>query len=291
MIGTPGYAASRTDENHNEHAGAALLMLRWWLLKREACCHVRYADGEFYSILGRIGPNADGQEHLPQTLGKDLAASLERISRERKSNVLVGGYWHVPPNAWTWLVGQGYDKTIPWCPVQIFVDGIVSMETMRFLETVKAARGAKFLIANQFVCDAVADALDATPVPVPLPAKKVEEHFGRAAPGNNAPGYYGGDSAYAAMPEVEATLRAAMKPGDIAIWCAGLGCKPSLYKMFSDIAGTSHFDMGCFFDGAAGLISRTWLTDGRPDHRLIAYREKYLPWLLGKHNESLPGGA
>src|SRR5262245_5933481 len=79
-----------TKEETNEGAFAALSQLTEWVLTEAPCCHIRFADGEFSSMLGRRGPNADGQEYLPDTLGRDLRETIMRIGFEQPDRCLVG---------------------------------------------------------------------------------------------------------------------------------------------------------------------------------------------------------
>ncbi len=296
----PDYARTRdydpTTNSHNWNEGSqdALNLMTGWLTKAEPFCHVRYADGEFWSILGRVGPNADGQEHLPGTLGKDLQLTLRQIADyyvnwQRASgpefNVLVGGCWGWPTGAKQWLIDNHLLESIPWCPIQCFVDGILGGHTMRFLQelrnmTIRNVRQL-YLVANDDV-GRLAPSMGAKHVSIHLPRRKREECVSPVEIKTpNTPGWYGMESAYADMPRVHAYLRQTLDPGDVVIWCAGLGCKPTLWCLFRECEGTTHIDCGCLFDGAAGLTSRTWLTNP-PDERLTEYREKYIPWLRGE---------
>lgn len=236
-------------------------------------CHVRYADGEFQSILGRTGPNADGQEHLPHTLGRELKDALLLCASNPR--FIVGGNWIKPPNAWDWMCRLGLDKSIRWCHPQVFVGCVKSGETMELLKVIRNAPGNKYLVANSDVQN-VRASLNAHPITVTLPKEKREEilhnlpHRKQYSPG-----------AYDDMPIVRETLDNLLKPGDIVIWCAGLGCKPSLINTFLKHPLTTHIDMGCFFDPAVGLNSRSWTTMPQ-DVRWDNYMDDYTPRLLGK---------
>lgn len=277
----PGYARTRTDANQGGLEALRLMTHRLEL--RGAQCYIRYGDGEFSSILGREGPNADGQEHLPSSLGFALHSTLTEIADNPNPMVFVGADWQRPQETWGYLVRNSFEDRIPWAAIQPFVLGIESMDTMNFLEKLVNSPGRNFLVANMYV-GTLAERLRAIHINVALPKKKVEELMlgPEALPSPNTPGYYGHDSAYYDMPKIRNRLLGELRPGDKVIWCAGLGSKPSLYKTFRRRAGTSHFDMGCFFDGAVGLVSRSWLDGRPPDSRLTCYHEKYVPWLLGK---------
>ncbi len=272
-FGTPGYAASRADPN--EGWGDALHEIVGKVRSGTPQCHVRYADGEFYSITGRVGLNADGQGFMPDTLGAELHDTLKRIADEKRPNVLVGGDWRRPLQTWDYLVNNGFHCSVPWCPVQLFVMGIESGLTMDLLVAVRDSPGKKYLVANDIVGQ-VAPALGATLVRVNLPAVKIRQLCDTNVVD---PSGYGPNGAYADMPEVEKFFRTTLADGDIVIWCAGLGCKPSLYRMFAERPLTTHIDMGCFFDLAVGMVSRTWMTSP-PDARQKCYLDKYVPWFI-----------
>jgi hypothetical protein len=277
------WALTRDWTNWNDNSAEALSLMTSWLKAGEPFCHVRFGDGEFWSILGREGPNADGQEHLGATLGKELAATLFLIESmhtlKQNGHTLVGGYWDWPVKAKDWLVKTGLLDKLPWVPIQCFVCGVEDGGTLAFLEALRARPGKKYLVANGSV-GKVAPALGAIHVPITLPRNKEREIRGEIGVVKQVPGAYG-PGAYEDMPHVERFLRSQLKPGDAVIWCGGLGCKPTLYRLFVDCPGTTHIDMGCIFDLAVGLPSRTWMTEP-PDARGKVYREKYIPWLLGK---------
>lgn len=238
----------------------ALRMLTDWLKARRPFCHVRYADGEFMSILGAKGANCDGQDHRADTLGVELAGVLAEIAAldsEGSRTVLVGGDWRRPIEAWGWLKSRGYHMRIPWCPSQVFVNGILSGDSLAFLQAVKDAPGRKFMVANGSVLAAAAEGVAATAVEVP------------------------GRNAYDAMPSIEAWLHAELNAGDVVLYAAGLGCKPTIWRLFKNLPEITHVDVGCFFDAAAGLRSRSWLENDE-DERLVEFRRTILPWMQGE---------
>ena len=246
-----------TKEEEVAIGAAALDQLLDWVRGGLPCCHVRFNDGEFWSIMGRSGPNADRQEHLPLTLGRDLATTLHRIATEQPDRCQCAGYWDVPTNTEEWLRGQRLAETIPWVRNgQAFVDGIESGQTLALLKAIVAAPGRRFLVANNRVCQCAA-ALRAEPMII----------------------RYGG--AYEDMPSVEGLLLRQLQPGDFVLWAAGLGCKPTLYRLWRDSPGTSAIDIGCLFDLAVGMITRTWMTPP-PDKRQQIYLDTIKPWLLGE---------
>lgn len=280
-IGTEQWALTRDWTNWSEGSAEALRLMTLKLKAGIPQCHVRFADGEFWSIMGRVGPNADGQEHLPHTLGIELRKTLFAIGCLKDPNVLVGGYWDIPVSARQWLVKTGCLEHIQWCPVQVFVTGIDDDTTMDFLNTIRQTAGRTYLVANSKVAQ-LAESFGARPLIVTLPEKKLQEiTHNNTIYTPNTPGWYGEKNAYTDMPEVVGWLKMVLSPGDKVIWCGGLGCKPALYRMYREYPGTSHFDMGCFFDLAAGLVSRTWMTSP-PDARQQKYLDEYAPRLRGE---------
>lgn len=276
-ICTPEWAVSREEGNRNEGGDEVLRRLIANIRDGVSQCHVRYGDGEFWSILGRVGPNADGQEHLPNTLGMELAVALKDVGR-RPEHVMVGGYWFWPDGARQWLVENDLLCTLPWCPVSAMLTEIATGASVALLEALLASSGKRYLVANEQVCR-LSPALKAIPVPVILPRRKLlEVTSAKEIATPNTEGWYGFQNAYTSMPTVERLLRNALNPGDAVIWCAGLGCKPSLWRLFREIPGTIHLDLGCFFDLAAGLKSRSWMTQPN-DETFITYTREVEPWL------------
>lgn len=253
-IATPSYSSLRRHVDAGDLD--ALKLVTRWLLNGEPQCHLRYSDGEFMSMLGTDEPvNSDGQPHLTETLGRELFHVLLDIALGGgASHVLVGGDWRRPKDTFDWLQHHGFLSSIPWCPSQVFVNGILSGDLMDFLSAVRLAE-QKFLVCNEKVA-VVAPGLGAYPLIVP------------------------DKGAYDAMGWVGDELRMKARPGAVVLYAAGLGCKPTAWKLFREIEGTSHIDVGCVFDGAAGLQSRSWLS-GEPDAQLLRYREEVVPWLLG----------
>jgi len=253
-VGSTHYAAARRHVDAGDLD--ALRRMTAWLAAGEPFCHVRYADGEFASILGAAGANCDGQPYLPDTLGVELAVTLARIAvRERGTRVLVGGDWRRPVEAWDWLTVRHLHRSVPWCPSQVFVNGIMSGDSRAFLRALHALPGRRYLVANGATGPAVASGLDATVVEVP------------------ARGAYPAGTAHAG-----AFLGRVLAPGDVVLYAAGLGCKPTAWRLFVACPGTSHVDVGCFLDAAAGLRSRSWLQDDE-DERVVEYRRSILPLL------------
>lgn len=216
-------------------------------------CLVRYGDGEYYSIFGRKGPNADGQE-MGGNLGCELTDTLMSIAVTEDPNVLVGSDWRTPKGAEQFLLTSTWAQRVNWCPVQPFVMGIEGCKTLEFLKVLEWRR--LYMVCNGEL-EPVARGLNADSV------------------------YVSSSRAYQDMPRVLELLTLALEAGDVVLWCAGLGSKPSIYTAYRENSGTTHIDMGCFFDLAVGKQSRTWMTEP-PDKRGQLYREIYVPYLLGE---------
>jgi hypothetical protein len=252
-IGDPKYAAKRRHVDAGDLD--ALRQLTAWLQAGERHCHIRYADGEFLSILGRDGVNTDGQPHQVAGLPLKLASTLNDIAESDEPNLLIGGDWRRPAEAWPWLVDRGLEQRLPWCPSQVFVNGILSGDLVAWLDAVWEHPDRTFLVANQAVCDAVAPGLRAIPVPI-VARGAYPESISQAC------GY----------------LKGEMRDHDLAIYACGLGGKPMIWDLFESRPETSHIDVGCVFDLATGHRSRSWCLDDT-DERVIEYRKSIMPWL------------
>ncbi len=272
-IATPGYARNRTcaTDGNEETMGRII----GWLRAGIPQCHVRFCDGEFFSILGRTGPNADGQEHLPLTLGKELKDTLKSIAALQMPNVLVGGHWGRPWEAWPWIIEEGLEDTVPWCTPQVWTDAVADGSLMTCLTAIRNHPGRRWLVANKVVAK-VAPQLRAEHVLVQCPETKLRENLTGAKPCYRYEKTY----AYDDMLRVKSFLQERVRNGDIVIWCAGLGCKPTLWDLWVDNPLVTHLDMGCTFDGAAGLKSRSWFESDLSDH--VVYKDYYAPRLKGE---------
>lgn len=264
-IGSPYYARGRGHPDAGDLD--ALRRLTYWLTSGEPFCHVRYADGELKSILGTEGKNTDGQPYLSATVGQELHRSLLALEEVGdKSHLLVGGDWSGDPARRQYLE-RFFD--LPWCPSQIFVNGIVGLHTLRFLEAVRAFKGYKLLISNRLVSQ-VAPALGAQCLSVAMAEASndlpwIERQLYRLMAGDESPS--------------DKSPSDKSNSGTLVLYCAGLAYKPLLVQMWRSFPSSTQIDIGCLFDGAVGINNRSWL-EGKEDLRLTTYRKIYVPWLL-----------
>jgi len=166
---------------------------------------------------------------------------------------LFGGDWHRPE--WhRYLIDNDLLTTIPWAPSQVFVNGYSTDDTMDFLEAVRANEGRTVIVCNGRVAIVSISAM-ATPI---------------IAPAANA---------WSAVHSLYMTLRDTLKSGDLVLYAAGMTSNVLAHRLHGAVPGSMHIDVGCAFDGAAGIISRGW--QRYPDEiRCRRFNEIYKPWLL-----------
>ncbi len=254
-VGTPLYAEKRTHPDAGDLE--ALRVVTGWIKGGEPCMHLRYADGEFYSIRGQQGVNSDGLAFQPETLGVELHKILIQISNGAARNLplLVGGDWTIPDHA-AYVWEFGLERTVPWCPSGIWVNGIVSGALAEFFVALLRDPRPKILVGNDSIKGA-AGFLGANFISVPASA------------------------AWAARGDVGYALRQAPKHA-IVMYCAGMASEVFAWTAWNHRPDLTHLDMGHVFDGAFGVRSRSWLsTDGQCKRR-DTYFEKYAPVMRGE---------
>lgn len=253
-LGTPEYILQRAHDDAGD-LDALRLMCRW-LSAETAFCHLRFADGEFNAILGHRGLNGDGAEVSAPGLGQALESVLLDAMRQ-SDPLLIGVDWTGDPARRKYLERHGMLRDIQWwCPSQVFVNGIMSGDSLNLLELIREARGQVHLVANGRVCDAVAPGLNARPY--------------RMSSTNAWGGYK----------DALIHLRKIVARGDIVLYAVGMTSEPLAYRMWKDCLGSTHIDVGCFFDAAIQARSRSWLHPD--DERYQRFQEVYVPWLKGK---------
>lgn len=254
QLGTADYARER------EHADAGDLtlieVLTHWVGGGVPYFLGRYADGEFDAMAGRVGTQGDGSLRT-----REIGAELSRVLREvgaflvcnPTAPILVGGDWGGCDRRRN-LAAVHFGR-VPWVPNQPLVNGIVSGEVLGFFRAMVSRRERIFLIGNTTL----------RPVAAPLSATLVE------IPARDS---------FSARQAVYSRLRDQMQSGDIALYCAGMPSAVFAWDMWREIPGTTHMDVGHFFDGAVGVTSRIWLAD-EGNERLTAYRRDVVPRILG----------
>lgn len=218
--------------------------------------HLRYADGEFYSIRGQHGVNADGLAFQSETLGVELHKILVQISNGiAPHRLLVGGDWTNPDHA-AYIREFGFERTVPWCPSSIWVNGIVSGELAKFFEALLRNPSPKILVGSEEIRGA-ARFLKASFVQVP------------------------GSASWSARGDVAYDLRQAPKNA-IVMYCAGMASEVFAWTSWKHRTDLTHLDMGHIFDGAFGVRRRAWLSLDGACKRRDTYFEKYAPVFRGE---------
>ncbi len=254
-VGTPLYAEKRTHPDAGDLE--ALRIVTGWIKDGGPCMHLRYADGEFYSIRGHNGTNADGLAFDSSTLGVELHRILVQISNgiARDTRLLVGGDWTNPDHA-AYVWEYGLERTVPWCPSSIWVNGIVSGELAQFFYALLRDPRPKILVGNEKIRGA-AGFLGASFIEVPASAS------------------------WAARGDVGYELRQAHKH-TIVMYCAGMASEVFAWTAWKHRTDLTHLDMGHIFDGAFGVKHRAWLQADGNCLRRDTYYSKYAPVMRGE---------
>ena len=123
-VGTPEYGLHRTHPDADDLE--ALRLVTSWLSDGAPLAHLRYSDGEFWTILGRQGVNTDGLRMNAGPFGQELAHILRSVSTGGwGSRVLVGSDWTIPEHE-AYVRSAGLLESVPWCPSSIWVNGVLS---------------------------------------------------------------------------------------------------------------------------------------------------------------------
>lgn len=256
-IASLGYFARRRHDNAGDLEAVARVL--GWLREGKYVCHLRFGDGEFNGILGR--EERYGNHPRVPALGTETRGTLLNIAERAgqinagsTGRVLIGGEWEYDrARVWPLIRSLRVEDTVPWCPSQIFVQGIYNGATLEILKLLRAGKGNRYLVGNRLVCEAICGPLRAEPIHVRY------------------------DGSYFDMPQVLSALDGKLSKGDTVLWCAGVGGKPALWQTYLRHHETNQLDFGHFFDGAVGDSSRTWLTVNNPRRQL--YFDTVVPWL------------
>lgn len=240
---------------------ATIGQMEKWLDACSPFCHLRFADGEFNSILGTASPNfgsgsnCDGHEYMTDTLGVALAGVLGEIAAKHPNhgNLLVGGGCWRPSAYVDYLREQGCLERIPWVGGQVFGAGIESLATKRFLVKLHDYAGRKILVGNAGI-EGAKHFLGADFIEIPARNCWLKEA------------------------ETTAELRKRVAPGSVVIYCAGMPAAVYQWRMWKAVPDSTHIDMGHIFDGIFGRESRKWLRWNNGRRR--TYLAKYGPMIL-----------
>lgn len=255
-VGTPLYAERRAHPDAGDLE--ALEIVTNWVKDGGPFLHLRYADGEFYSILGAKGVNSDGLAFDSGTLGVELHQVLDDISSGALSGTraLIGGDWTRPEAAVDYLHENGFLRGIPWCPSGIWVNGVTSGHLARFFEALLADPRPRVLIGNNRIRGAAAF-LRAKFVEVPASAS------------------------WSVRKEINAVL-ATIAKNSVVMYCAGMATEAFAWASWKWRQDLTHLDMGHIFDGAFGVRSRVWLSADGKCVRRDTYFSRYAPVMRGE---------
>lgn len=233
------------------------------LERREPFTYVRYGDGEWLSILGLVGRNCDGHDFLPDTLGRELAESLDYF----------GGAWTDESHVYTglnavafqepvrrYLVEHGIAWTAPAVSDSSFTSGWFPRSTLRFIRALKSFSGTKVLVGPGHL----------RPVAGALGCRHV------IAPSTDC---------YLDLDRMERECRAA-GPALVTV-CASMASECLVYRLHRDRPRASYVDCGHIFDPFVGVYSRDYLRDNG-GNILGLLREHYVPAIFGASTELGP---
>lgn len=230
-----------------------------WLKEDKPFCYLRFGDGEFNAMFNPNAEqvNADAHKFYPD-LGEALFDVLNEIShlKEQPDNLLAGGFWcnHWGIDQEYKLKIWGFLDKIRWCPISTFIDGIVSLKTMEFLQALKESKRKKILICNETIKDA-GKFIGAESIVAPVTNCWLDK-----------------DSIIKSLSDYSSP--------NLMIYCIGMSSEPIMWKLWKDNPDSIQIDMGHFFDYAYGVKSRAWLQKDNP--RLKVYNEKYVPMIRGE---------
>ncbi len=254
-VGLPSYMERRAHPDAGDLE--AIRLITGWIRSGGPVMYLRFADGEFYSMMGNGGKNADGMPFYSETLGVELRRVLREIQAGALINqkALIGGDWSLP-EASAWLKKKDLLQRIPWGPVSIWVSGIKSGETAKFFEALLADPRPRIFVGNERL-QLAATFLKGTFIPVPAAA------------------------AWTARAKVAAALEAAPKDA-VVLYCAGMATEAFAWSAHKKRPDLSHLDMGHIFDGAIGNRSRSWLQETGDCSRRDVYFSQYVPVMRGE---------
>jgi hypothetical protein len=228
------------------------------LKSREPFAYLRYGDGEWYSILGRLGHNGDGHDFFPETLGVELSETFQYVARLWPRNELM----YMGLNAFVvqdairrYLVEHDLAYRIHWVCDNLFALGYRDFSTRRFLEAVRDFCGPKVLAGNEALAP-VASGLGCRHVVVPR------------------------INCYQRIKRLHGECRFA-GPG-LLICCAGMASECLICRVHSENPEGSYVDCGHIFDALVGNLSRPD-TQGNWGGILDFLGEHYAPLVLGSY--------
>lgn len=225
---------------------------------------VRFNDGE-HTGMYRTRPEGVvlGTDANPATLdyawGDALNAMLAEMAAHSPEDVLIGCSWNTPradelAQRFAADVGRLGMGDFNWCNEHWPLDGVVDGSTVRLLETIRKERPYHVVLVTSTPLFPACHCLGATITPVPA-----------------------ADS-WGVRNQVHESCQSYAEKGYLFIWAAGVGLKPTAWRLWREFPQSTHLDVGHLFNGAFGLTDYGWLQrkDG-PWHE--PYFRDFAPWV------------
>jgi len=223
----------------------------------EPFAYLRYGDGEWLSILGYLGRNADGHDFFPETLGRELQWTFE----------YAAGFWPRNPRFYMglntivlqdairrYVIENGIAYRIHWVSDNLFALGYFDFSTRRFLQAVKDYPGPKTLAGNQ----------DLAPVAAGLGCRHV------VVPRIDC---------YREIDRLHEECR--FKGDGLLICCAGMASECLICRAHAENPDGSYVDCGHIFDSLVGKLTRNY-TQGNWDGINDFLNEHYAPLVFDR---------
>jgi hypothetical protein len=224
----------------------------------EPFAYLRYGDGEWLSILGHAGRNADDHDFLPETLGRELQRTFAYAAGlgPRNQRFYMGLHAILYQDAIRrYLIEHDIAYRIHWVCDNLFALGYFDMSTYRFLAAVKAFAGPKILIGNESLAP-VAEGLGCRHVVIPLVDcyREIDEIYQQCC----------------------------FTGSGLLISCASMSSECVSCRLHEQNPDGSYVDCGHIFDALVGRFTRNY-TQGNWDGINDFLNEHYAP-LIFEHS-------
>lgn len=218
--------------------------------------YLRDGDGEWLSILGEHGSNCDRHDFFPDTLGKQLQASLAYASRLCPENEHLYMGLHAglfQPAIRRYLVENNLAYRLHWVSDNLFAQGLFDRSTLQFIEAVKAHAPPKVLLGNAALAP-VAAGLGLQHIVIPrtncfLQIDRIHDDCQRSR-------------------------------ASLLIFCAGMASECLIHRLHEQQPDCTYVDCGHVFDAFVGIHSRDY-TQVNGNGILEFLAEHYVPVVLG----------
>ena len=254
-FGVPGFDAlvANADSDHLD----TLELFNRLLREQRPFTHLRYADGEFMSIVGtsRSSFNADKHSYFHDTLGIALAKTLATAAAKFDPDLYVGADFVAGGKEWA--IENNLKSKINWTASQVFVAGITSLATLEFLRIIRADNRRKVLVACRESAPA-ARSLLATHIEIP--ARDCWLSSGDVRP--------------------QFDHQAKLNADTIFLFAAGMSSCVWGYELHRQYPAATIIDIGHLLSGAFGDHRRRWLKVKNCE-RWRAYEQLYIPLIRG----------